>query len=277
MEWPKAARSFRKDVLALGMKRFLFCGILILLSMAKLAQTRENNPGITLDIAYVSKYIDKGFDVYNDHGAIQSGIDIDVYSSGFGINVTHFRADAGGFENGEKIDYTIYYHKGFFENEAYATSCKLNWIYHHFPDHPRNAANTQEIEAGFSWPNILLADLVPSYNVCCEWPAGSSYDNRDEGGWAHVLALEYDLVMSSLLPNTAAQLLHLSVATVYNDGLGGPDVDQDWSHMVFGISTEFELTDNLAFKPTIYYQSSWDDSVNSEDECWMSLSLSYAF
>lgn len=259
------------------MKRLLFCGILILLSMAKLAQTQENNLGVTLDIAYVSKYLDKGFDAYDDHSGIQSSIDIDFYSSGFGTNVTHFRANSSGFENDEKIDYTIHYHNGFFENEAYATNYKLNWIYHHCPDQPRNAANAQEIEAGFSWPNILSADLVPSYNVCCEWPAGSSCDNRNEGGWAHVFSLEYDLVMSSLLPNTASQLLHLSVATVYNDGLGGPDVDHDWSHMVSGISTEFELTDNLAFTPAIFYQSSWDDSVNSEDECWMSLSLSYAF
>ena len=265
-----------KDVLAL-MKRLLFCVILILLSMAKLAQTRENKLGVTLDITYVSKYLDKGFDTYDDHSGIQSRIDIDLYGSGFGINTTHFRANSGGFENDEKIDYTIYYYNGFFEQEAYATSCKLNWIYHHFPDQPRNAANTQEIEAGFSWPNILSVGLVPSYTVCCEWPAGSSYDNRDEGGWAHIFALKYDLAISSLLPNTAEQLLHLSVGAVYNDGLGSPDVDHDWSHMVLGVSTEFEMTDNLAFKPAIYYQSSWDDSVNREDECWMRLSLSYAF
>ncbi|MFB0525719.1 MAG: hypothetical protein ACETVZ_09255 [Phycisphaerae bacterium] len=265
-----------KDVLAL-MKRLLFCVILILLSMAKLAQTRENNLGLTLDITYVSKYMDKGFDVYDDHGAIKSGIDIDVYGSGFGINVTHFRADSGGFENDEKIDYTIYYYNGFFEQETYATNYKLNWIYHHFPDQPPNAANTQEIETGFSWPNILSVDIVPSYTVCYEWPAGSSYDNHEVGGWAHIFALKYDLAISSLLPDTAKQLLHLSVAAVYNDGLGGPDVDHDWSHMVLGVSTEFELIDNLAFTPAIFYQSSWDDSVNSEDECWMRLSLSYAF
>jgi hypothetical protein len=44
----------------------------------------------------------------------------------------------------------------------------------------------------------------------------------------------------------------------YNDGLGGADVDHDWSHAVFGVSTDFELAENLLVTPGLYYQISMD-------------------
>ena len=65
---------------------------------------------------------------------------------------------------------------------------------------------------------------------------------------------------------------------VYNNGVDATGmVDHDWSHAVFGLSTEFALNKNLIFTPGIYYQISMDDSANPEDEYWFSLSMSYTF
>jgi len=72
---------------------------------------------------------------------------------------------------------------------------------------------------------------------------------------------------------------------VYNDGVApgvvinqaSGTIDHDWSHAVFGVSTDFDLGNNLSFTPAVYYQSSWEDSVNTEDEAWVSLSMKYAF
>ena len=48
----------------------------------------------TVDAAYVSRFIDKGFDCYrNNHSGIQPGVDVDLYNTGFGINVHWFRAN----------------------------------------------------------------------------------------------------------------------------------------------------------------------------------------
>lgn len=81
------------------------------------------------------------------------------------------------------------------------------------------------------------------------------------------------------MPDTPEQILHLSVETAYNDGVyrGGKGVDHDWSHAAFGISTNFDLGNDLTFTPGIYYQSSWDDSVNPSDEYWATLTLKYKF
>lgn len=261
------------------MKRLLFYLTLTLLSTTVLTQAQENKLGVTLDVTYLSSYLDKGFDTYGPggHSGIQSSINLDLYSTNFGINITQFKANSSGFENDEMIDYTIYYENTLFQNEIYATDYKINWIYHQFPDQPRNISNTQEIEAGFSWPDIFPIDLAPSYTVCREWPTGRNYDNHDAGGWAHVFGLGYNLVVPSFVPDTKEQLLYLSADIIYNDGLGGPNIDHDWSHMLFGISTELEITGNLSFTPGFYYQSSWEDSVNSQDEFWTSLSMTYKF
>ena len=240
---------------------------------------------ITFDATYLSRFIDKGFDCYGDnHSGIQSSIDIDLYDTGFGVNVRWFRANSSGFENDEKLDYRLYYYNSFFEGEAHAMDYKISWIYHNFTDGPRKTANSQEVEAEFEWPEICPWGITPRYIVSSEWPAGSNYDNRNEGGWVHVFGIGYDLCISSLLGNGAEQDVRLSADIVYNDGTGAncnaqanTGVDHDWSHTVFGISTDFEISDDLTFTPGIYYQVSMDDSVNTSDEYWISLGMTHKF
>ena len=90
--------------------------------------------------------------------------------------------------------------------------------------------------------------------------------------------------MPSLLGKKTQQDVHLSADIAYNDGTGAhcnalanTGVDHDWSHAVLGISTEFEISADLAFTPAIYYQISMDDSVNTSDEYWVSLSFTHQF
>ena len=135
----------------------------------------------------------------------------------------------------------------------------------------------QEVNVTLSWPNICPGGVVPSYTAVATWPSVSKSDIRDSSGWVHVFGLGYDLALSDILPVTTEQSLYLSTDIVYNDGAYGTAVDHDWSHAVFGISTKFELADNLTFTPGFYYQSSWDDSVNPEDEFWIYLGMTYKF
>ncbi|UCF44175.1 MAG: hypothetical protein JSV99_04465, partial [Planctomycetota bacterium] len=78
-----------------------------------------------------------------------------------------------------------------------------------------------------------------------------------------------------LMPDTPEQALHLSADFVYNDGVLG--ADHELSHAVLGISTEFDLGNDVAFVPGVYYQASMEDSVNTEDEAWVALSVRYKF
>ena len=76
--------------------------------------------------------------------------------------------------------------------------------------------------------------------------------------------------------------IRTSAATVYNDGAGPTadadrdSTDHDWSHGIFSIEGEF-IYNLITVTPGIHYQSSWDDSVNSSDELWFTLTAKHTF
>ena len=267
-------------------KKGILLAAVILLSTAALvqAQAQEDQLGVTFDVTYLSSYIWRGFDVY--HRAIQPSIDVDLYGTGLGLKVLSSRANASGFENAEELDISLYYNDSIYEGEAYATNYKLGWVYYNYPDNPRNAYDMQEFFTTFSWPDICPAGIVPSYTISCLWPSKSNATNVSaNGGWMHIVGLGYDLAVEGLMPETPEQMLHLSFEIVYNDGvtpgnaagITAAAVDHDWSHAVLGVSTEFDLGNDVTFTPAVYYQESIDDSVNNDDEIWCSLSMTYKF
>ena len=265
------------------MKRGILLIAVILLSTAGLAQAQEDELGVTLGVKYMSRLIWRGFDVYKDNdAAIRPFVDVDLYGTGFGVNVIHTRGVGDEMrytERMEKFNYTLYYRNKLFEDETYATNYKTGWVYYSYPERERSSADLQEIFTTFSWPEICPQGIVPTYTIVRMWPAESKADCRNNGGWWHIFGLGYDLTMPVLMPDTPEQILHLSVETAYNSSVyaGGDSVDHDWSHAAFGISTNFDLGNDLTFTPGMYYQSSWEDSVNPSDEYWATLTLKYKF
>lgn len=273
----------------------ILISVVILLSATGFTHGQEGELHGSLDITYLSSYIWRGFDYYaDDHSAIQPSITLDLYGTGLGLKVHWSRAMHSGFENAERISLALFYGNTLYEGEAYATDYTTGWVYYGFPDEPRSgsktstdaqAADMQEFFASFSWPSICPAGFVPSYTILTMWPSEGDSAARENQGWAHIVGLGYDLTVPGLLPETPEQVLHLSAAMVYNDGVApgvvigsaSGSVDHDWSHAVFGLSTDFDLGNNLTFTPAVYHQSSWDDSVNTQDETWVTLNMKYAF
>jgi hypothetical protein len=253
-----------------------FLATTLALTIVDVTGAKERKLDATVDVTYVSRYIWRGFDSYpNNHSAIQPSVDLDLYETGFGVNVWWSRANRNGFENSEEIDYTLYYGKSLFEGKTYATDYTIGWTWYYYPDEPRRIADMQEVFLSLSWPNIHRGGLVPCYTVVCTWPSEEGSDVKDYGGWFHIFGLCYDLTIPKFLAKAKEQVFHLSAETIYNDGAYG--ADHDWSHAVFGISTSFDLGSNLTFTPGFYYQSSWENSVNTQDEYWTSLSVIYQF
>ena len=264
------------------MKKGILLIAVFLLCAGAVAQSAEGELSGTLDVTYVSRYIWRGFDVYSKNdSAIQPSIDVDLYGTGFGLNVwMSQQATSDKHVNAEEIDYTVYYGDSLFEGESYATNYAVGWVYYSYPDMPRSGgSDAMEIFAGFSWPNLCPAGIVPSYTYIYMWQAdgGGKSGFRQAEGSIHVFGLGYDVAVPAIVEGTAEQVLNLSVAAVYNDGTGGAGVKHDWSHAVFGVSTGFDLGNSLTLTPGVYYQSSWEDTVNTSDEYWASVSLAYAF
>lgn len=271
------------------MKKGFFVSMGVLLAAVSIVSAQEGGLHGWINVEYGSKYIWRGFDVYDDHAAIHPSVNVDLFGTGFGINVVAHRANSDGFELNERWDYTCYYQNRLFSDEPYATNYRVGYVYYNYPDrtsHTTQSIDLQEVHAIFSWPNILpVKGLVPTYVLVKLWPANSgtmvgaaSPVGGTASGWAHIFMLDYGLHITC--PITGGdRVLNLHSEFVYNDGVSpiGTNVDQDWSNAVFGISTEIDLGHNLSFTPGVHYQSSWDDSVNTEDEYWVTLAAMYKF
>ncbi|MDH4241199.1 MAG: hypothetical protein OEW48_16700 [Phycisphaerae bacterium] len=263
-------------------KKAILLTVVILFSTGPPALAQEGGISGTVDLTYMSKYIWRGFDIYGNDDGIQLGTNINISDTGFGLKTLWSRANGSGFENLEEFDITLYYNNLVYEDETYATNYTLGWTYYGYPDEPSSLRNYQEFLLSLAWPKICPAGFVPSYTIVYMWPAEEGSVQNDNGGWLHILGIGYDLKVPELVPELPEQVLHLSGSLIYNGGVGAAyapngSVDHDWSHFLFGASTDFDLGNNLAFCPALYYQASMEDSVNSSDETWVSLSLKYKF
>ncbi|MHC4623431.1 MAG: hypothetical protein ACYS4W_05960 [Planctomycetota bacterium] len=275
-------------------KKGILLTVVILLGAVGLLQAQEGELHGYIDVTYQSKYVWRGFNIFGSQPALQPSVDLDLYGTGFGINVTGHMPLAGGHVNGERYDYTLYYANRMLETETYATNYMLAWRYYNYPDNPTKGSATapnadlQELHAVLSWPTILgVEGLVPTYCLVKLWPSrsGSFSGTRSPmggtaSGWAHIFMLDYVTSIPGLLPDTPEQPLRLHTELVYNDGVGpaGQNVDHDWSNVVFGVETDFDLGYNLTLTPGLYEQVAFDDSVNTDkDQTWVTLGLRYKF
>jgi hypothetical protein len=134
-------------------------------------------------VTYSSKYIWRGFDVFDDKSAIHPFIDLDFFGTGFGMNIIGHRANSSESENSERWDYTFYYQNRAFVDEVYQLNYRFGYTYFNYPDmsshtswnptgaHALNGSvDLQEFNGIFSFPKILpiegLEQLKKRYSLC---------------------------------------------------------------------------------------------------------------
>jgi len=266
------------------MKSKLLLIIVLLLAVGSFAQAQDLHGSV--DFTYQSKYLWRGFDIYGDKSAMQPSLDLDLFGTGLGVSIMGHRANASGFETGERWDYTLYYQGITCPDEAYALMYRLGWVYYNYPQNRDQDADLQEIQATLSLPKLCPAGFVPSYTIAKLWPnssgslVGAPNSDGTASGFLHIFRLDYPLVAGGILPETPEQVFNLSAETIFNDGVGpqGENVDHDWSHVVFGVSTGIDLAEGLVLTPGVYHQITMEQTVNEDkDETWVNLSLTYNF
>jgi hypothetical protein len=285
----------------------IIAAILFITTNAAQAQMEASQPELhgSFNVTYLSKYVWRGFDIYDDKSGVEASLDLDLYGTGFGFNVVAHRANSSEFENTERWDYTLYYRNRMFNGQSYAMNYRLGWVLYNYPDQPTKGsalppferpafnASLQELNAIMSWPEICPIGIVPTYVLVKMWPhrSGSYSGSRSSlalppamvgtaSGWAHIFMLDYSFTVADLIPNNPEQKINLHSEFVFNDGVSpvGTNVDHDWTNMVFGISTDINLENNLFLTPGVYHQRTFDDSINEdEDETWFTLGATCKF
>lgn len=255
------------------MKRILFNIILVSLSIAPLtAMGQDKELGVTFDLQYHSRWLSKGAQGYGQQGALFETLDLDFYGTGFGLKTTHRSATSSGYVDNERFDFRPYYKNRLFAGESYATNYNISVGYEYYPGLSRRKANTTyEWIFAFAWPNILPKGIVPSYTAHYEYPAVSGGRFNHITGWVHRFGLGYDMDVAEL-----PKPLHLSTEIAYTDGLGG--AAHDWSYYNIGLSTKFDINENLTFTPGIYHQITMDKSISTRKNItYCILGMKYKF
>jgi hypothetical protein len=270
------------------MKSKLILSTVILAFILAAAETAPaQNVSGSVEMRYMSRNIWRGFDIYSrNHGAFQTELDLNLFDTGFGFTTMYSRATRSGFENQQWWPYGFYYKNSALNQSAAKTDYKVQWTHYAHPEEPRSAADMQEISCELAWPAVFGHGLTPKYTMAAMWPSESKSRVRNNGGWAHILGLDYDWKINAM--GLDGQNVKLSAELVYNGGFApgsatksglvdGKTVDHDWSHVVFGASTDYKLAENTYLTPGMYFQKSMDDSVNKSNEFWLKLGLKYLF
>lgn len=261
----------------------VLCGVAAIAAAAETVQPVVTDPFATVDLSYTSKYIWRGFDKLDDVGAFQPSVDFDL-GNGFSANLWMSYAGSGGegigvYPDGSRVNateynYTLAYSGTAYESCPWKADYMVGWRYYDFIDMPTEDADLQEVFATAEFPQLLDGGIVPHAAVFQMWPAHGSGLHNDFAGTVYLMGFNYGIALDQMpsLPLT------FSWDIVFNDGTGGDTVDHDWSHMVWGLSTSFACPMTGAkVVPAIYFQNSFEDTVNTEDELWGGISYSFSF
>src|SRR4030042_3778963 len=143
------------------MKKGTLVSVVLLLAAVSLGYAQEPGPGGlhgSIDVTYLSKYVWRGFDIYNDKSAIQPSVNLDL-GGGVGVSAMGHRANSSGYEmTGERWDYYLHYSNAINPGEKNALNYGLGYVYYNYPDmssHTTGSIDLQELHGILSFPNIL--------------------------------------------------------------------------------------------------------------------------
>lgn len=247
--------------------------------------------GVTWD----SKYVWRGFNIFGDESATHMSLDLNLFDTGFGLGIVGHRAN-GGHEDLERWDGIAYYQGGILAGDPLAMNFRLGYVYYFYPElNSGESLDMQEGQVVLSWPNILaIPGLQPSYALIALGQGETPSIIADKGsGLLHIGMLDYSFAIPGFMPGTEEQIIILHAEVVYNDGVTitpirpshdwdvvYPNPDHDFTHAVFGASTDLPLGANGEFTltPSVYYQKTLNNTINEDDsEFWVSIGLRYMF
>ena len=263
------------------MKRMAVMLVLCGLAASAIAQDWTEGWTTTLDLSYTCKYMWRGFNVYDDAGAYQPSIDFQ-HESGFGLNLWMSYPDRDGSTDmldsrvdAAELDYTVYYNAKAWEGNCWETDYTFGWRYYDFYKHSSHNADTQEVFLEGEMPQLTGTSVIPHFGIYQYWPAHGDGDNRDVDGTFYLMGFSYLLPTEEQLPELP---LTFSWDIMYDDGAGANDVDSGCSYMVWGLQTEMTCPMTGAkIVPAVYFQNSFEKSVNPSDEFWGAISYQFTF
>jgi hypothetical protein len=250
----------------------------------------------TVGVTWDSKYIWRGFDIFDDESVTHLMADLNLWDTGFGVGVVGHRANSSGFEDRERWDGTAYYQGILGESDVLTTFFRIGYVYYYYPElNEGESLDMHEGQLVLSWPNLLpVPGLQPSYALIAIGQGETGSIIADGGsGLLHIGMLDYSFAIPGFMPGTEEQIIILHSELVYNQDVTITPVRprndwtvvyanpaHDFSNAVFGVSTDIPLDPDgsLLLTPSAYYQMTLNNTINEDDrEFWVSVGLKFMF
>jgi hypothetical protein len=275
------------------MKKYVLLAVALLFGVVAPVLAQEGDLHGVAGLTYDSLHVWRGYVTYGADSAINPFFDLDLYGTGFHLETYYHLANGGGNVDGERGDYSLYYAGAFSSEETYATMYKVGYRYFNYPKQSagdqEQCWDLQEMYAGFAFPKLLgVKGLVPGYAYIQAWPNKHNSPVSGYAGCAHVLMLDYALPMECISSEIPKQDLNFHIETVYNNhvdprpNFGTGYTTSDWTHVAMGVSTDFDLGNNLIFTPGYWHQITMEDNgaqgvSPNHDIDWVELTIKYKF
>ena len=235
--------------------------------------------GVTFHNEYSSKYMWRGFNEFDELGTWHQRIDFHL-GGGWAIELLSYIPIGDGetdhhdhIKDFLEFKYELVYHNTLNEGESNETQYKVNYIYFDFPNlEGGDPQNADEIGIELSFPNLWEiggTPLIPTVYVGHYMPK----DHGEDSMYAS-FRLENEVAIG-WFPNPVT----IYGETGYHDGFdnGAHHSDSEFTHVVFGFSTDIEIL-GTEVTPFLNYQVSMDGTQDQNSaDLWGGVGASVSF
>lgn len=200
----------------------------------------------SLNVGFESLHVYRGADSSFGQANLWESIDIDI------LDFFHFNLYNGNSSDGEYGELTP---SAYFYHDFGPVTASAGMIWYHFPG--EDGVDSEEYYVQLS------GELGAGFSAS----AWFSYNARSEG-WYHELKLNHALPINQRLS------LESYVALGYSQNYRADDDGLD--NLTIGMGLPIKLAERVTLKPSLGYAFALD-ALDSEDEGWAAISLSYRF
>ena len=251
-------------------------GILFLLFAVFSYSVYANEINIEASLTYLSRYIDKGQDVFADNDAglkPEVGVEIkDVFArTDMHLGVWAVMPLSCGHNNAEETDYAISFVRQINEN----LNLSFGYTYIDFPRLNKRSDISE------TWA-ALTVEQIPHIVLPLYFSMGAMYDfaaasgGPDEGWFYYwTVGLHLPLPVIAGVP-LLGEYLDVSLTNWGNDGAADLPANSLYA-TEYALSTTYNFK-GFAVTPSVNYLVSYDDGINNgNDEVWFSVKIAYNF
>jgi hypothetical protein len=232
---------------------------------------------LTLSVEPTSKYIWRGIDLFPEDKA---GISEELYfetSLGIYFAVWGIQSFASENRDLDELDYYVGYTSTALEDSIFETELDLSYLYYDFPRLNRES-DSHELSANLKFPSIIPTEnklIAPVFGLYHNFSAETSDLSTT---WLRLgMELSPPCPTYTVGEGVTEGTVQILVESLYilDDEL--IETSRGFSHILTGVSIDLLSWAGLTLSPSVNYQISLKDSINTEDEFWAALKLSFTF